>query len=242
MAGKKGFFRFLWGSLDWLFPPVCAGCGRAGSRWCPSCQLSIQRVPEPICQVCGTPQSHEGICQSCHSARPPYEALRSWTVFEGPIRKALHSLKYRRNISLGETLAEELALFARNLDWKIDTVVPVPSGRQRLKERGYNQVALLAGPVAERLGVQYSTSILMRARETRSQVGLSLVERRNNVSGAFRADPALARGRNILVLDDLTTTGATLAACTEALKAADAGSIFALTLARALPHHGFQIV
>lgn len=121
-------------------------------------------------------------------------------------------------------------------------MVPVPLGKQRMKERGYNQVGLLAMPLAAIQGWRYSPQVLVRMRETRSQVGLSPMERKENISGAFRAVPVLAAGKVILLVDDVVTTGATLGACSEALIKAGAKHIYALTLARALPHHGLQIV
>ncbi len=163
-------------------------------------------------------------------------------IFEGPIRRALLSLKYKRNIGLGEVLADTLAQYARKLDWPVDVITAVPSGRRRLAERGYNQAALLARPLAEKLGKPYSPRLITRARETPTQVGLSPHQRKENVHGAFSAQPTLAGGRTVLVVDDVATTGATLSACADALIQAGAKSVYALTLAKALPHHGFQIV
>jgi len=163
-------------------------------------------------------------------------------VFEGPIRNAIHTLKYGRNAALGDVLAPYLAGYAHKLGWQADLVVPVPLGKKRMKERGYNQVGLLAMPLAAILRWHYSPQVLVRTRETRSQVGLCPLERRENISGAFRAEPVLAAGKSILLVDDVVTTGATLAACSEALVNAGAQNIYALTLARALPHHGLQIV
>ena len=234
--------QWLWGCLDWLFPPVCGGCSRIGFRWCPNCQHQVVPVPEPVCQSCGMPLSRPGICPTCHDNPPPYEALRSWVVFEGPIRHAIHSLKYGRNVALGDALAPHLAECASKSSWKVDLVVPVPLGRKRIKERGYNQVGLLAIPLAAMQGWRYKPQVLIRARETRSQVGLSPLERKENIAGAFRAEPALAAGKAILLVDDVVTTGATLAACSDALILAGARIVYALTLARALPHHGLQIV
>lgn len=168
--------------------------------------------------------------------------LRSWAVFEGPMRNAIHALKYRRNLALGGTFARYLAEYIEKLNWQADLVTPVPLGRQRQRARGYNQAGLLARPLASRLDWIYTEKLLTRIRETRTQVGLSPSERRLNIAGAFSGDLALASGRTILLMDDVTTTGATIAACAEALVSAGAKSVLALTLARALPHHGFQIV
>jgi competence protein ComFC len=234
--------RLLWGSLDWLFPPVCGGCQREGFRWCPDCRQEVQQVPEPICRACGLPLARSGLCPSCRVSLPPYKALRSWLIFEGPIRRALHTLKYRRNVGLGDTLAVYLVEYVGRLGWSADLVVPVPLGRQRMNERGYNQVGLVAKPLAAILGWCYSPQALARVRETRSQVGLSALERKENVSEAFCAAPGLVQGKSVLLMDDVATTGATLASCSSALLKAGAQSVHALTLARALPHHGLQVV
>jgi competence protein ComFC len=234
--------QYLWSSLDWLFPPVCGGCGRKGFRWCPDCRQRVQLVPGPICRICGLPLSHPGLCKNCHKMPPRIEAIRSWAIYAGPIRQAMHSLKYHRNVALGDALAPYLAEFVKKLEWPVDLVVPVPLGRQRIKERGYNQVGLLAFPLSCLQNWNYSSRLLRRVRETRSQVGLSAMERRANMAGAFTADPALASGKVILLVDDVATTGATLAACSEALLEAGAKMVYALTLARALPQHGLQIV
>jgi ComF family protein len=168
--------------------------------------------------------------------------MRSWLVFEGPIRSALHTLKYRRNMGLGDSLARQMASHVRAWDWPIDVVVPVPLGRKRMQERGYNQVGLVAMPLAALNGWKYAPRALARARETRSQVGLSAEERRENVTDAFRASPAQVSSQVVLLMDDVATTGATLSSCAAALLDAGARQVYALTLARALPHHGLKIV
>ena len=213
-----------------------------GFRWCPECRRQVRVVPEPICQTCGMPLSHPGLCSTCRDCLPPYKEMRSWLVFEGPIRHAIHSLKYRRNVALGDALAQHFAEYVGRLDWLLDVIVAVPLGRQRMAERGYNQVTLVARPLAAIMGKCYSSQILTRARETRTQVGLSPAERKANVAGAFHADADQTSGKNILVVDDVATTGATTASCAESLQKAGAKNVYVLTLARALPQHGLQIV
>lgn len=163
-------------------------------------------------------------------------------MFEGPIRHALHKLKYRRNVTLGDALAGHLNGYVRQLGWPIDLVIPVPLGRQRMKERGYNQIGLVALPMAVMSNWSYSSRALVRARETRSQVGLTAAERKTNVSGAFSADSRCVSGRTILLMDDVATTGATLSAAASALLDGGARAVYGLTIARALPHHGLQQV
>jgi ComF family protein len=163
-------------------------------------------------------------------------------VFEGPIRHALHEIKYRRNVALGDALAQHFAEYVDTLGWPVDLVVPVPLGKARLKERGYNQVGLMAMPLAAINHRRYVPRALVRSRETKSQVGLTAAERKENVSGAFQADAALVSGTDVLLMDDVATTGATISACAAALLDAGARSVFALTLARALPHHGLTTI
>jgi len=234
--------QWMWGSLDWLFPPVCGGCNQAGFRWCPDCQKQVQTIPEPVCRNCGLPLSYPGQCTSCKKSIPPYQMMRSWLVFEGPIRNALHKLKYHRNMALGDALAKHLAEYVGMLGWHVDLVVPVPLGKMRTKERGYNQVGLVAMPLAAVNHWRYAPRAVIRSRETRSQVGLTVAERKENVLGAFRGDSALVSGATILLVDDVATTGATLSSCATAVLDAGARSVYALTLARALPHHGLIMV
>lgn len=173
---------------------------------------------------------------------PGFNALRSWAVFESPVQNALHRLKYRRDIGLGEALSGYMAQFLIQLNWPMDVIVPIPLGKQRLRERGYNQVAMVAIPLALQLGLSYSPNSLMRAKETRSQVGLSALERQENVRDAFQADTMIVKGCNVLVIDDVSTTGATLSSAAEALKSSGACNVYAITVARALPHHSLNVV
>jgi ComF family protein len=143
-------------------------------------------------------------------------------------------LKYRRDIGLGEALARPLVKYYRTLKWQIDLVVPIPLGDRRRAKRGYNQVALLAYPFALSLGIPYRPNALRRVRDTRSQVGLSFQERQINVQGAFRSQANLVQGKNVLVMDDVTTTGATIRAGSVALVEMGARKVYGLTLARAV--------
>lgn len=192
--------------------------------------------------MCGLPLVRPGLCPACTGSHPPYKIMRSWLVFEGPIRAALHKLKYRRNLALGDALARHLFPSIRDFGWPVDTVIPVPLGKKRIQERGYNQVGMVALPLAAQGGWEYSPEALTRARETRSQVGLSVAERRENVSGAFHGEPGKVSGRTVLLIDDVATTGATMSACSQALLESGARDVYALTLARALPHQSMKSV
>lgn len=234
-------YRSIWSGLDLLFPPQCGGCGRPGSRWCITCQSSVKILNGIVCDVCGLPQEKPGMCSACLASRPRFRSLRAWAVFEEPVQSALHKLKYRRDLSMGDAIAAAMMPFVQNLNWKIDLVVPVPLGKQRMRERGYNQVAMIAKPLAMGLGLQYSPNALARQKETRSQVGLNREERHLNVQMAFRAEAGV-RDKVVLIMDDVSTTGSTLSSGAEALYAAGASDVYALTIARALPHHDLRRV
>jgi ComF family protein len=160
--------------------------------------------------------------------------LRSWAAFGGPVRNAIHRLKYRHDVSLGEAIAAQLPVFVRDLHWVFDLIIPVPLSQNRLRERGYNQVGLIARPLSMAVGIAYAPDALVRERETLSQVGLGQLERRENVCGAFHANRSFVNNRVVMLVDDVATTGSTLSSCAEALYAAGSQDVFAITVARAV--------
>jgi ComF family protein len=224
--------------MDWLFPTTCAGCEKPGQRWCADCHQSVNRIGQAACQRCGEPLYNSqadqalNVCHHCQEKPPLYEALGSWAIYEG----ALHRLKYNHDLGLGDVFADFLSSYVVEKRWPVDLVLPVPLGRKRLKERGYNQAGLLARPVAQAFGWRYEPDGLIKIKDTPSQVGLNHNERKINVHGAFLGDVEKIKGANVLLIDDVTTTGATLEACTAALLEAKANRVWGLTLARAALH------
>jgi len=246
LAGQErpAYFLYhsLWWALDWLFPPTCGGCSRPFQRWCPHCQGQIERITGPICICCGEPLSNStplsnpsgGVrCSDCQAQTPEYEVIRSYGIFGGPLREALHRLKYQRDVGLGDALSKHLIELYNELCWDVDLVAPVPLSMKRARERGYNQSGLLARPLAYAIQKPYQPGAVRRNRETRSQVELNAYERRMNVQGAFIANRAKVNGKVILVIDDVMTTGSTISACAQALREAGASAVYGLTLARA---------
>ncbi len=231
-------YHYLWYTLDWLFPPTCGGCKRTGLRWCEACQQQVIRITGPVCTRCGDPLDGQAdvplLCPNCQDHPPEYQAVRSFAAFGGPLREAMHRLKYQRDIGIGEALSKHLIELYNELKWGIDLVTPVPLSAKRARERGYNQSGLLARPLAYAVQKPYQPSILMRSRDTRSQVGLGANERRQNVEGAFTASTAQVKEKVVLVIDDVMTTGSTINACTQALLRAGASAVYGLTLARAM--------
>ena len=233
-------YRRFWLGVDLLFPPRCIGCGRVGVRFCENCLAGVSRVVPPICKRCGdaVPEG-EILCRQCLKYSPAFAQARSWALMEDSVRQAIHRLKYRRDIALADILAVQLVALVQSLDWPVEAVAAVPLGAQRQRDRGYNQAALLAFPLAMGIGVPWIRRALVRIRETRSQVGLNAFARRRNVAGAFCVrDKRALEGVTVLLVDDVMTTGATLDAAARALLIGGAARVYAITVARASLHHG----
>jgi competence protein ComFC len=236
-------YRLFWQVLDWLYPPNCGGCGQPGTRPCQDCCLSTVLVEPPLCPICGNPNITDKPCSRCQISRPLFTSMRSHAIYQGALREAIHQLKYGQDMGMGEVLAAMMISSLKKLNWSLDIITSVPLGLVRFEERGYNQATLLARPIALSQRIPFSQRIITRIRETQTQVGLTLQERQENMDGAFRADRKLADGKNILVVDDVATSGATLNACAKALREAGAANIYGFSLARAVfqPNHDINI-
>lgn len=232
---RPAFFVYhaLWCAIDWLYPPTCGGCGCQGERWCLACQQA-DKIYGPVCPICGHIQTNDQLCQHCQAAAPAYVALRSWGIHRGPLQQAVHQLKYKGDIGIGEPLSKHLIDLYNDLKWQVDLVVAVPLSKSRLKDRGYNQAGMLARPLAYAIHKPYLPGAIQRKRETRSQVGLNAHQRHENVKEAFQAIEAQVREKVILLIDDVTTTGSTISACSQALTLAGASAVYGLTLSRAV--------
>ncbi|HWQ05262.1 MAG TPA: ComF family protein [Longilinea sp.] len=227
-------YKLMWEAIDWIYPPYCGGCGNFGDRWCAHCQTGLEALPKEICPKCGDPSPAGNLCARCLADPPEFLELRSAFVFKGPVRNAIHRLKYTRDMGLGEALSKHLIELAEISNWPLDCVTSVPLSNAHLSERGYNQSNLLARPLALARRIPFMPQALRRTRETRAQVGLSAKERDINVRDAFWANADLVKNKMVVVIDDVTTTGSTIRACASALHAAGALSVYGLTLARAV--------
>jgi len=226
-------YQWFWISMDWLFPATCAGCEKPGMRWCDACQREVNLIGQKVCQRCGKPQPDRIVCLSCVREPPLYQSLASWAFYGGPLRQAIHRLKYGHDLGLGDIFSRYLIEYLAQRAWPVDLILPVPISPKRLKERGYNQAGLLAQPLARAYGIHYEPKGLTKIKETISQVGLTQSQRHTNVSGAFKGYDHVVKGAKVLVVDDVATTGATMESCTQALLEAGADRVWGLTLARA---------
>jgi ComF family protein len=172
-------------------------------------------------------------CDTCRRYPRDFDQARSLFVYEGPVREAVHALKYHGCRAVARPFGLLLAEHLCGADAGVDCVVPVPLHPGRLVTRGFNQAELLARPVARRLGVPCLARALCRAHQEQSQTGLQAGARRANVEQAFRPGSAAVRGR-VLLVDDVFSTGATAAACARALRSCGAQQVRVLTLARAV--------
>jgi ComF family protein len=219
--------------LDLIYPPRCPGCGRMGAAFCDRCQGQVELIQPPVCCRCGCQTPHDGLCARCQQIPSNLDGILAAAVFAGPLRQAVHALKYENTLSLAAPMGKiMIGAWQRSGLPEMDLIVPVPLHTRRQAERGYNQSVLLARSLGRSVGVPVGEQILIRQRATRPQVGLDQAERQRNVEGAFACRGPVT-GKTLAVVDDVCTTGATLEACADALKAAGAASVWGFTLARA---------
>ena len=227
---KKKWFAAL---LDLFYPPHCVACGHVGAWLCAGCVASIRVLESSVCQ---SPVRRFGIAEASlgYQAGESYLAgALSLAHHLPPLAQAIHALKYKGIRALAEPLGDILAQYWQQRHVQASIIVPVPLHQARLRQRGYNQSLLLARELAQRLRLPLGEAVLTRERNTPSQVGLSREERWANVWGAFRCAPDVFLGGDVLLVDDVLTTGATLEACASTLLTAGAQSVWSLTLTRA---------
>lgn len=201
--------------------PLCSGC-RAALPW-----------NRRACPRCARPQTHDGVCARCLQRPPPFAAAWAPLCLEPPVQQGIHALKYRAALQhahwLGVLFAESLR--DRNCI-RPDLLMPVPLHRWRQWRRGYNQSAELARQIGRHAGLHVETAWARRTRHTADQIGMDAAARRRNVRGAFHVD-ARVRGLRIALVDDVMTTGATLAELARAARHAGATEVQAWAIARA---------
>ena len=219
----------------WLLPAACLLCDapvaeREGDALvCALCRSRWQAVPGPLCDRCGQPSFAGLACRICSEWGPGLRRVRSAVWLGESARLAVHRLKYEGWWRVAEAMADAM----RGLEPLTGQVslIPVPLGARRARERGYNQSERIAAALGQRLGVTVRGDLLLRARETRTQTALTPEARQANLAGAFACDSV--RGLTAVLVDDVFTTGATLVSAAAALVAAGAKSVDGITFARA---------
>jgi ComF family protein len=237
--------RLLRTLLHIVFPAACAGCQEP--LWddpvpffCRPCWESLTPLPGPVCPRCGRPfassialrDSPRHQCGVCRTR--PLAFTQAWSLFpyRTPLKEAITLFKYRGKLSLATPLAQVLIGALPDLPG-LDCIIPVPLHPQRLREREYNQSSLLAARLSQHTHIPLLLTCLVRIHPTIPQTSLSRKKRLTNLRGAFSvAKPAHIRGRRILLVDDVFTTGTTLHECAKTLRRAGSGPVYGLTLAR----------
>lgn len=240
-SGHRSVGRFLTAVTNMVFPPVCLVCRTPLSSHdglCVSCWSGIDFIRAPICDRLGVPMPFDtgGVMVSAAAiADPPdYDRARAVARYDGTMRRLVHDFKFRDRLEVRRLLAQWLAQVASAVGADEQMVVPVPLSRRRLLWRRYNQAAVLGQELARINGLRFEPETLVRTRATASQVGLTRAERRKNVRGAFAVPPnskSKIAGRNVLLIDDIITTGATAGAAARALKRAGAARVDVVALA-----------
>lgn len=224
------------GILSALYPASCPVCsGRTDNRivapFCLSCWSTITPYTGASCRICANPFSSEssGICGDCIKDPPPFSKALCFGIYDKVLARAIHELKFTKTRRLYKPLG---ALMLRMDIPGIDAIVPVPMHTRGLRERGFNQSLLLAKVIGEKTGVPLIIDGLLKEKDTPPQIGLTAKKRAANLAGAFSAARSFS-GMDILLVDDVMTTGTTTRACAEQLRLSGARDIIVCTLARA---------
>lgn len=236
--------RMKTAGLDMLFSRSCEGCGVSmtgeGGSLCWDCQTSVSWVQMPFCERCGDPVaglvSDAYECAWCRKSNPAFDWARSAVRYDGLAKTCLRRFKYNVGFWLMNNLVDWLVALWKTCPPDVreaDAMAPVPLYPRRRRERGYNQSAMLAEALAQRMGIPFRPGLLRRIRSTPSQTRLTAAQRVHNVRGVFSVPwPRRVRGARIVLVDDVMTTGATVNECARMLRAAGAASVMVVTVAR----------
>ena len=254
------FQRLCQSFLDAVFPRTCLICGAfeglqpldkkvatdplrhiTALCFCKSCQKDLRPIDSPFCSKCGRPfisrQGENHACWECLVEQRYFRKARAFGLYDGALMEAIHRLKYGRHTSLAQPLSALLReTFFQCWDvTTVDLLVPVPLHLRRLRQRGFNQAYLLIRRWAKQDGIAIDGLTLSRSRWTEPQTALSRKERKKNIKGAFAVKrPETIRGKQIVLVDDVYTTGSTVNECARVLMKAGAALVDVLTLARAV--------
>lgn len=223
-----------------FFPIQCVCCGELlpldeRLRICSNCFKTIRKIEPPYCIVCGIPLDGGAHCFDCRKTKYKFDLLRSYALYDGVIREMIHMFKYRNKEYLSKSLAlflYEAFKFYRELN-ESEIVLPVPLHWLKKYIRGYNQTELLAKEFSKLSNIPYINDVIYKSKYTKSQTKLNSELRRRNVEGTFLIEhKEKIYGKNVLLIDDVSTTGTTLNECAKVLKSNGAKKVFCLTLAR----------
>ena len=229
--------------LNLVFPKQvkCLVCGRdlqeiSEIEFCASCLSEMEEITDKCCEKCGCKLiAEEKLCLNCQSKERYFDIGRSCYVFDGSVRHLIHQLKFGNKPYIARAFAPMLRDKLKELNWDYDVIIPVPLFPKHKKERGYNQSEMLARELLKDVDKPLNTTALIKIKDTSKQLTLGYSDRLSNLDGAFKVeDKESIKGKDILLIDDVMTTGATANACSEALRKANVRSIKVLTVAHGI--------
>ena len=232
---RNVLYKFINMCLRMLYPQTCYYCGKINkTAICAVCQKKMIYVNEPRCKRCGKPVRYEEkeFCEDCRRERIFYEQGRSVWVHKDPVAWSVYQFKYHNRRVFGEFYASEMWRIHGNKisDWNIDTIVPVPLHWKRRLDRGYNQAEILAKHLGRFSKIPVQTKGMKRIRYTERQKSLGHKERKKNLTGAFVVTKKWKKARNVLVVDDIYTTGNTINEISKILRQEGVEKVFFLTI------------
>lgn len=223
--------------LDLIYPRRCPVCGeivrKRGADICPGCEKKLKFVEEPYCLKCGKPLLDEKeYCDDCMTRKHYYDEGRAVLIYDEHTSQSIYAFKYNARWEYaryyGKTISTELGRKIKS--WNPDVIIPVPIHESKLKQRGYNQAALLAKEISKSLNIPYNDRLLVRKTSTKVQKNLSAKDREINLKKAFIVRKNIVELKSVLVVDDIYTTGSTIDAIAKCLKGAGIGEVFFVSL------------
>lgn len=238
MLSKRVASRLYRNVLDFALPPRCGGCGTIVDEvdsFCADCWRTLEFLGSGGCSRCGLPlkATDAELCGACLAKPPRLDRIRSAVAYDDISSTIAMRLKYGRKVGLARTMSRYMSSLVADLPEAL--LVPVPLHRSRLWRRGFNQSAIVARALSKQTGLPMSAEALQRVRATPPLKGMNMRQRRRTVAGAFRANPAVElRGRTVVLIDDVVTTGSTANACARVLKSAGAARVELISWARVI--------
>lgn len=231
------FLEFLDKVSELVFPSdfKCLSCEKdiqKGEAFCTRCKQELPYNSGNVCEVCGINIPSAGRCVRCNGKKV-YEMARAPFLYDGAIKKIIHNFKYNNAKYLFKPMAKYMTDCYNKFNMQADVIVPIPLFKKRLKERGYNQAFKLGEEIGKVLNLPIING-LERIKDTPTQTTLDFKDRKNNVKGAFKALDKTFKGKNVLLIDDVYTSGATLKEACKVLKSSGANKIYVLTLAHTM--------
>lgn len=218
-----------------LYPQTCCFCGKiCGKYVCPECEKEIEYIEGPICERCGKPIAYgkEKLCFDCSKRPMFYEQGRSLWLHKGKVKRGIYQFKYHNRRSNGLYYANELyRRYGEQIRrWSIDVIIPVPLHPKRRRKRGYNQAEIVAKHLGKQMSIPVDSKCVIRTKQTAAQKDLTNSERESNIKGAFEVVQIKENVKNILIIDDIYTTGSTINEISKILRKKGDFKVFFLTI------------